>query len=235
MAHNRKIITLLHHSKTKFLCSAVALATCLLAPMVVASCSDGGKNVDGQEKRDNEAERKKRFLYDDLQPAQLAAAQRYGITPIANRDTDFSKIDDLELIEDCDLYEVDYLSHSVPYLTHNAKHLLETIAKDYRDSLKARGARVEKIVVTSVLRTADDVKNLQRVNSNAVPQSTHCYGTTFDIAHNHFYAVDKQGEELSYKEQKKILGHVLYRLRMQEKCWVLCEERQPCYHITVNY
>src|SRR3712207_7638442 len=52
-------------------------------------------------------------------------------------------------------------------------------SKDYRDSLKARGARVEKIVVTSVLRTADDVKNLQRVNSNAVPQSTHCYGTTF--------------------------------------------------------
>ncbi len=175
------------------------------------------------------------FYFDDYQDVQLAAAQRWGITPIASRDTDFSKIPQLEKIETGDLYTVEYLSHSVPYLTHHAKALLDTIASAFQDSLAARHAQIDKIIVTSVTRTIEDVKRLQRVNSNAVSQSSHCYGTTFDIAHNNFYAVNKEGEELPYSEQKLILGHVLYRLRMQHKCWVLVEERQPCFHITVNY
>ncbi len=195
------------------------------------SCGDSGRRK-GEKEAAAPEKKEKPFRYDDLQPEQMAAALKCGIKPLERRDTDYTKIPQLEKIEDCDLYEVEYLSHSVPYLTHNAKRLLERIARDFQDSLRARGVRMEKITVTSVMRTMEDVKRLQRVNSNAVAQSTHCYGTTFDIAHNHFYAVNKEGVELPYIEQKKVLAHVLYRLRMQGLCLVLCEERQPCFHIT---
>ena len=207
------------------------IALALVLMLCATACGDKAHKAHGGA---HDKKQEKPFRYDDLQPQQLAAAQKFGIQPIENRDTDFSTITQLEKIEDCDLYEVEYLSHSVPYLTHNAKKLLDRIARDFQDSLRLRGVRLEKIVVTSVLRTTTDVKHLQRVNSNAVPQSTHCYGTTFDIAHNHFNAVNREGVELPYIEQKKILAHVLYRLRMQGLCYVLCEERQPCFHITSN-
>lgn len=213
-----------------------ALIFLAIALTLASSCTGSsrhfkGKSGDTAAKTQQEAP----FYFDDYQDVQLAAAQKWGITPIASRDTDFTKIPQLEKIESCDLYTVEYLSHSVPYLTHHAKALLDTIAKAFQDSLAARHVRIEKIIVTSVTRTMDDVKRLQRVNSNAVSQSSHCYGTTFDIAHNNFYAVNKEGEELPYSEQKLILGHVLYRLRMRHMCWVLVEERQPCFHVTVNY
>ncbi len=211
---------------------SIVLATATIV-CSITSCKGGMSEKEKEAARN--AKKEKPFYFNDYQDVQLAAAKKWGITPIASRDTDFSKIPQLEKIETCDLYEVNYLAHSVPYLTHHAKALLETIARNYQDSLAARHARVEKIVVTSVTRTLEDVQRLQKVNTNAVANSSHCYGTTFDIAHNSFTAVNKEGEELPYAEQKIILGHVLYRLRMQHKCLVLVEERQPCYHITVNY
>ncbi len=174
------------------------------------------------------------FRFDDLQPIQLEAAQKFGIKPLENRDTDFTQIKELVKIEPCQYYDIEWLSHSVPYLTPSAKALLDEIGRDFQDSLKLRGVRPEKIVVTSVLRTMADVKRLQRVNSNAVPNSTHCYGTTFDIAHNSFNPVEGKQHDLTFREMKTVLAHVLYRLRMQKKCWVLVEERQACFHITVN-
>ena len=96
-----------------------------------------------------------------------------------------------------------------------------------------------KLVVSSLLRTEEDVKRLRRSgNPNASDNSAHCYGTTFDIAHNNFNPspkLDKNpGTNLSDNELKHILAHVLFRLRMQKKCWVLIEERQKCFPITVN-
>lgn len=186
-------------------------------------------------------EPEKPFRYDDMQPEQLEAAQKWGIKPIEKRDTDFSKIAGLLKIETCDQYFVEHLSHSVPYLTPHAKELLERIARDFQDSLKLLGVTPHRIIVTSVTRTMDDVRRLQRVNGNAVPNSSHCYGTTFDIAHNFFYTVDpnvkdgQNGKFMSYADMKRVLGHVLYRLRMKHMCLVIMENRQPCYHVTVNY
>lgn len=186
-------------------------------------------------------EPEKPFRYDDMQPVQLEAAQKWGVTPVEKRDTDFSKIPQLRKIETCDLYYVEYLAHSVPYLTPHAKELLERIARDFQDSLRVLGVTPHRIIITSVLRTMDDVRRLQRVNGNAVPQSSHCYGTTFDIAHNCFYTVDpnvkdgQNGKFMSYADMKRVLGHVLFRLRMKHMCLVIMENTQPCYHVTVNY
>lgn len=201
------------------------VSTLLLTVLVSCHKTDGNSS-------DQEVKKEKPFHYDDYNDVQLQYAEKYGITPLANRDTDFTKIPKLEKIESCDNYRVEYLSHSVPYLTHNAKALLNEIGKAFQDSLKARGVKVARVCVTSVLRTEADVLNLQKVNTNAAAKSSHCYGTTFDIAHNAYDYFGTTGQELSYKDMKTVLAHVIFRLRMQKKLVVVLEENQKCFHIT---
>ncbi len=177
--------------------------------------------------------KEKEFYLNDYNDAHLRAAQKHGIEPIQSRDgLDFESVQGLEKISDCDLYAVDNLTHSVPYLTHNAKLLLERIGQDFQDSLAARGARKYKVIVTSCLRTLDDVENLTKVNQNASPRSAHCYATTFDLAHARYIDLPSDGKPISYAEMKKVLGNVLKELRKRRWCYALIEERQSCYHIT---
>lgn len=204
-----------------------------LAAAALTACNEETTQKKKEKKETRE------FRFDDYNDTQIPAAEKFGITPIEDRSVDFSKIQKLSKVESNDsCLTIEPLTHSVPYLTPNAKALLLEIAKNFQDSLVARGARPYSIHVTSVLRTLNDVKNLMKRNSNATEKSAHTYATTFDIAHNNFNPRPKfdkaPGKDLSIKELKQLLGHVLYRLRMQEKCWVLLEERQKCYHITVN-
>ena len=196
-------------------------------------------NSQQEEDKKEEQKAEKEFRYDDYNDTQIPAAEKYGITPIADRQTQFESVKELEKVESDDsTLIIEPLTHSVPYLTHNAKVLLMEITHRFQDSLAARGDRPYCIHVTSMLRTLNDVKNLVKRNNNATEKSAHCYATTFDIAHNNFYPSKKfdkaPGKDLSQKELKYLLGHILYRLRMQKKCWVLMEENQKCYHITVN-
>lgn len=177
--------------------------------------------------------KEKEFYLNDYNDAHLRAAKKHGIEPIRSReDVNSGAVNGLEKISDCDLYAVDELTHSVPYLTHNAKLLLERIGQDFQDSLAARGARKYKVIVTSCLRTLDDVESLTKVNQNASPQSAHCYATTFDLAHARYIDLPSDGKPISYAEMKKVLGNVLKELRKRRWCYALIEERQSCYHIT---
>jgi len=65
-------------------------------------------------------------------------------------------------IVDNDFYVVDSLTHSIPYLVPRASALLDTIGANFLDSLTAKGLNPNKIIVTSVLRTENDVKRLRR-------------------------------------------------------------------------
>lgn len=225
------------HRTLIILLAAVALVAAAVAGWFFYSKSSQEQALKAQAEQQKQ---EKPFRFDDLQPVQLEAAKKFGVQPIEKRDTDFSKIPGLSKIETCDLYYVEHLSHSVPYLTPHAKQLLERIARDFQDSLRLLGVTPHRIIVTSVMRTLQDVEKLQRVNGNAVPNSSHCYGTTFDIAHNCFYTVDpnvkdgQNGRFMSYEDMKRVLGHVLFRLRMKHMCLVIMEYRQPCYHVTVN-
>lgn len=68
----------------------------------------------------------------------------------------------MEEIETNEYYEVEKLTHSIPYLIPSAAQLLEDIGHNFQDSLRNLNASVYKIKVTSVTRTVDDVKNLKR-------------------------------------------------------------------------
>jgi len=140
-------------------------------------------------------------------------------------------------IRDTDSYIVDQLTHSIPYLTPGAAGLLDRIGVNFRDSLASKGLNPNKFIVTSVLRTRDDVDRLRRSgNINATEKSTHCHATTFDISYTRFVKVpDLRGrpyDDVSQPYLKAVLGQVLRDLRKEGLCYVKYERQQACFHIT---
>ena len=88
----------------------------------------------------------------DMNPAQLGAAKRYGITPIDDRTFDFEGCPRLTEIKSFQAYTIDKLTHSVPYLTPAAAQLLKEIGEDFQAHALEEGMSKCRIVVTSVLR-----------------------------------------------------------------------------------
>jgi len=172
------------------------------------------------------------YQFKDNNPHQLASAKKYGIEPLEDR-SELPKVKKhLKLIEDCRYYSVDPLTHSVPYLTPEAAKLLKDIGKGLQKSLRKNKLGEYKIIVTSVLRTKDDVRRLMKVNSNAVAKSAHCHATTFDITYRRYKYVD--GKKATTGQLKHLLGEVVNRLREKGRCYVRYETKQTCLHITVR-
>ena len=113
-----------------------------------------------------------------------------------------------------------------------ASVLLQDIGRLFFDSLQVKGLPLHRIVVSSVLRTEEDVARLRRSNHNATEQSCHLYGTTFDINYNIYSAVTSR--ETPSDKLKFVLSEVLNDLRKQGRCYIKYEVRQPCFHITVR-
>ena len=178
--------------------------------------------------------------FNDLNDVQLATANRIGIRPIASREEAEDEVESayLERIASCERYDVDSLTHSIPYLIPKASALLDTIGVNFLDSLKHKGLNPNKIIVTSVLRTKDDVKRLRRTNGNASLNSCHFYGTTFDISWKRFTKVEhpegRPMQDVSVDTLKLVLSEVLRDLRKADRCYVKYELRQGCFHITAR-
>ena len=94
------------------------------------------------------------------------------------------------------IFDVDKLNSSIPYLVPKAAILLQDIGRAYFDSLYIKGIPLHQIIVTSVLRTKEDVRKLRTRNGNATENSCHLYGTTFDICYNRYKTIeDPDGPE----------------------------------------
>ena len=178
--------------------------------------------------------------FNDLNDVQLATAKRIGIRPIASREEAEDEVESayLERIASCERYDVDSLTHSIPYLIPKASALLDTIGVNFLDSLKQKGLNPNKIIVTSVLRTKDDVKRLRRTNGNASLNSCHFYGTTFDVSWKRFVKVEhpegRPMQDVGADTLKMVLSEVLRDLRKADRCYVKYELRQGCFHITAR-
>lgn len=179
-----------------------------------------------------------RTSFPDLNDVQLTTAQRLGIPHIADRDEAARRKDALVYVGDNPFYEVQPLTHSIPYLIPRAATLLTEISRAFIDSLASKGYPFHKLVVTSVLRTQNDIQKLRRVNVNASENSCHQYGTTFDITYNRFVRV--QDPDLPKQEPtwgvtlKSILAEVLEDQRQMGTCYVKYEHKQACFHITAR-
>lgn len=229
---------ILHHFKHKRSVAITASVLCaLIAIIVFAAIPEEKKPIRVTGSRANVREM---YHFDDVNDIQLVAAQQFGINPLKTRnDLDSALLSTLSKVETSNLLVVEPLTHSVPYLTQNSKHLLNTIAENFQDKLQDKGFTQYQIVVTSLLRTEHDVRRLQKVNSNAVRKSCHLYGTTFDLAYNCFQQVDTladfEGKTASHKQLVNMLGQTLKELRDDNKCYIKYERRQPCFHITSRY
>lgn len=177
--------------------------------------------------------------FPDIQDTQIIAAKKYGIQPVRDRNEAERLVKERRLVNitHSPYYVVDDLTHSIPYLVPRAQHLLNTISMNFIDSCYAKGVPTHLLMVTSVLRTTDDVSSLQRGNKNATTNSCHCYGTTVDIAYNRFMPLgngyDPNISLLRWNEpMKRILSEVLFDLRNNSKCYVKYERKQGCFHLT---
>ena len=174
--------------------------------------------------------------FNDSNAVQLVAAERNGIRPVETRDQLMELVGKNKLtdISTSPYYIVEDLTHSMPYLVPKAQLLLNTIGINFVDSLHSKGYPLHIPVVTSVLRTAHDIKNLQRGNVNSVTNSCHCYGTTIDITYNRFMPLE--GTDLTRYDDnlKKVLAEVLFDLKAEDRCYVKYERLQACFHLTVR-
>ena len=169
--------------------------------------------------------------FSDLQETQLQAAIKNGISAGITREN----VETMGMVHigTNELYVVDELTHSVPWLVPKAAALLDDIGRAFQDSLYRRGYnRHHRIIVTSVTRTREDVKRLQGRNVNATENSCHCYGTTVDITYVRY---DKPEEHAASDEKlRALLMQTVYDLREKGRCYVKYERKQSCLHITVR-
>ncbi len=176
--------------------------------------------------------------FNDMNDAHLSAARNLGILPLSSRDEAEGQKDKLvELVPD-DYFDMDSLTHSLPFLVPKAYDLLENLGSTFQDSLVNKGLNPNKILVTSVLRTMNDVKHLRRKNGNASLNSAHFYGTTFDVAYARFNKIeDPDGrpmQSVSPDTLKLVLAEVLRDMQKANKCYVKYEVKQGCFHITTR-
>ncbi len=169
--------------------------------------------------------------FPDSQHVQVAAALKYAVPAVENRIDAEKRIKELVYIGSNPFYEVKKLSNSVPYLVPRASILLQDIGRNFFDSLQVKNIPLNKLLVTSVLRTKEDIKNLQKHNGNATEKSCHLYGTTFDIAYNKYRAITRPVRDDTLKW---VLSEVLNDMRKQGRCYIKYEKRQGCFHITIR-
>lgn len=172
-------------------------------------------------------------LFADMNETHLNVARSLGLSAIPQAREDVKKLKNLVEITDNEYYIVDDLKYSMPYLTKGAARELETIAKAFSDSLKSKNLLDYKLIVSSLLRTEEDVTRLKRSgNPNASSNSAHCYGTTFDITYTRYYSEDESEAFMQPFELTKVLGEVLLDQKNSSRCLVKYERKEHCFHIT---
>lgn len=172
--------------------------------------------------------------FNDLQDKQKAAALANGLAPFKSRAEieeqykELRRKDKLVRIETNSKYVVRELTYSSPYVVPKVEKLLEDIA----DTFQAKTQSKAKFMVTSVLRTEEDIKKLRGVNGNASTASCHCNATTIDISYVRFEQDDIRARD-TY-QLRLALAQTLHELRKEGRCYVKIERKQYCYHITVR-
>ena len=176
--------------------------------------------------------------FNDMNPRHLEAAQAIGVQPVQDREAAEKMKGKLVLIEDTDTYVLMDLTHSIPYLVPQARDLLDLIGRNFQDSLASHGLNPNKLVVTSVMRTEEDVAALRKRNVNASENSSHRYGASFDLSYWRYVKIeDLRGrpyEDVPPEYLRAVLGQALKDLHDRGVCYIKYEKKQNCFHITAK-
>ena len=175
--------------------------------------------------------------FPDQQDVQIVAASRHGVAPVQNREEAEHSKGKLVYVGSNPFFYVDKLNNSIPYLVPRASVLLQDIGRAYFDSLQIKGIPLHKIIVTSILRTKDDVSKLRTRNGNATENSCHLYGTTFDVCYNRYKQIQTEKQprrQVQNDTLKWVFSEVLRDFREKNRCYIKYELHQGCFHITVR-
>jgi len=139
------------------------------------------------------------------------------------------------------------------YLTKEAASALDLICKRFDLNLRKRNIKGSvSFAVSSALRVSDYQTELKKTNVNAINESSHSYGVSFDIFFDDYYALpDFSFNELSVEEAssirrrcgyligdslrrqfKTILSETLVGLQRENKIMIIYEGNQRCFHVT---
>ena len=214
----------------------ISMAFCLM--VAFTSCKEKDMSMKMNEPRNIKGVISYKRSFGDLNDTHMAAAKKIGIKPLKDREAAERLGGKVMEIKDGDFYQVDSLTHSIPFLVPRASALLDSIGANFLDSLANKGLNPNQVIVTSVLRTQDDVKKLRRVNGNASANSVHMFGTTFDISYKRFFKVeDPDGRPMQDDRTdtlKLVLSEVLRDLKKKDMCYIKYELKQGCFHITAR-
>ena len=214
----------------------LSMAFCLMVTLI--ACKEKDMSMKMNEPRNIKGVISYKRSFGDLNDTHMAAAKKIGIKPLKDREAAEKLGCKVMEIKNGDFYQVDSLTHSIPFLVPKASALLDSIGANFLDSLENKGLNPNQVIVTSVLRTQDDVKKLRRVNGNASANSVHMFGTTFDISYKRFFKVeDPDGrpmQDVRADTLKLVLSEVLRDLKKKDMCYVKYELKQGCFHITAR-
>ena len=214
----------------------LSMAFCLMATLI--SCKEKDMSMKMNDPRNIKGVISYKRSFGDLNDTHMVAAKKIGIKPLKDREAAEKLGSKVMEIKNGDFYQVDSLTHSIPFLVPKASALLDSIGANFLDSLENKGLNPNQVIVTSVLRTQDDVKKLRRVNGNASANSVHMFGTTFDISYKRFFKVeDPDGrpmQDVRADTLKLVLSEVLRDLKKKDMCYVKYELKQGCFHITAR-
>ena len=172
--------------------------------------------------------------FNDMQDKQKAAAEKNGLPTFASRadvEANYAKLKSegkLTEISTNSKYIVRELTNSSPYVVPKMAKLLDDIGTLFQAMSQSNA----QFVITSVLRTEEDITNLKKKNGNASSNSCHCNATTVDISYVRF-GQDGENEREDY-HLRLALAKTLHELRKEGRCYVKIERKQYCYHITVR-
>ena len=131
----------------------------------------------------------------------------------------------LERIHTNEFYVVRDMDFSDPLLMAKAVNLLTKLSKIYKGMIDELELRYIPFEITSATRTLESVQRLKKDNVNAIKNSAHLKGKTFDVSYINF---------ADYPEQRVLFIKALKLLKDEKQCYVKFEVAQKCFHITAH-
>ena len=122
-----------------------------------------------------------------------------------------------------DSYIVRDAQFSRPYILPKAHNFIGKLSKNYAEQCQVEKIKYVPFTISSITRSIESVADLEDSNSNAIKNSAHLKGKTFDISYRAFN---------KNKQQTKAFIKVLKKMREDNTCFVKFE-RNGCLHITV--
>lgn len=164
-------------------------------------------------------------LFTDNVEKHETAYLKEGIEPQdVNADLDkLSKSGKLIKLKTDSLFIVRKTDFSRPYIAPKGLSFIRDLSKQYYKKCVFDSIKYVPFTISSLTRSIEAVDDLMDNNSNAIKNSAHLKGKTFDISYRAFN---------KNKQQTKAFIEVLEKLRKQKRCFVKFE-RNGCLHITV--